>query len=105
MITFIDDEGGDRVELFAHRDGLCVGRADHLEHHGPALEEDRVEQLVLAREVVVEQSVRDACLVRDVRDAAGVEAALGEHAHRGAENLLAPVGLPRGHPGTSLRCR
>ena len=76
MITFIrsgswlvavDDERRDRVELLAHRQRLGVDLADQLEHHVPALEEQRVEHLVLGGEVVVDEAVGDARLVGDVR--------------------------------------
>ena len=43
---------------------------------------------------MVEQAVRDACLLRDVADAGGVVAVAREHAHGGVEDeaalLLAP---------------
>ena len=52
----------------------------------PALEEQRVEHLVLGAEVVVDEPVGDARLVGDVRHAAGMEALAREHAHRGVED-------------------
>ncbi len=39
-----------------------------LHEHAPVLAEDRLERLVLRREVVVEQAVRDPGLLGDVTD-------------------------------------
>ena len=64
----------------------AVDLGDRLEQHVPALEEQRVEHLVLGLEVVVDEPVGDARLVGDVRHAAGVEALAREHAHRGVED-------------------
>src|SRR6185437_3071763 len=69
-----------------HRQTLRVHVADHLEHHVPALEEERVEHLVLGAEVVVDEPVGDTGLVGDVGDAAGVEALAREHAHGRVED-------------------
>jgi hypothetical protein len=65
----------------------------------PALEEQRVEHLVLGLEVVVYEPVGDARLVGDVGDAAGVEALAGEHAHGGVEDQapLVDGGARGGH--------
>ena len=92
-------------------------RADHLEHHVPALEEQRVEHLVLGAEVVVDEAVGDAGLVGDVGDAAGVEALAGEDAHRRVEDqaplVRRPIGgglgargrhAPRGAHGLTSAC-
>ena len=56
--------------------------------------EDRPQHVVLRREVVVEQAVRDAGVLGDVADARTVVPALGEHADRGVEDQLPllPVG-------------
>ena len=61
---------GDRVELVARREVLAVELADDVEHDVPALEEERVEHLVLGAEVVVDEAVGDAGLVGDVAHAA-----------------------------------
>ena len=87
----VDDERRDRAELLAHRDRLRVDLADQLEHHVPALEEQRVEHLVLGGEVVVDEAVGDAGLVGDVRHAAGVEALAREHPHRRVQDQPALV--------------
>ena len=61
---------------------------------------ERVEDLVLAAEVVVDEPVGDAGLVGDVADPARVEALPGEHAHGGVEDepaLLGRGGLGGGH--------
>ena len=52
----------------------------------PALGEERVEDLLLRAEVVVDEAVRDARLVRHVRHAAAVEALAREDADRGVED-------------------
>ena len=66
-----------------------VGRRDRLEaaeELAPVLAEEGLEHLVLRREVVVEEAVRDACFLGDVADARGVEAVAREDAHRGVED-------------------
>ena len=68
-----------------------VGLADRLQQHVPALQEQRVEHLVLGLEVVVDEAVGDARLVGDVRHAAGVEALAREDAHGGVEDQPALV--------------
>ena len=68
-----------------------VGGGDRLEHHVPALEEQRVEDLLLGGEVVVDEAVGDAGLVGDVGHPAGVEALPGEHPHGGVEDHPALV--------------
>ena len=91
----------DRVELLAGGDLPRVDLADDVEHDVPALEEERVEDLVLRAEVVVDEAVGDARLVGDVRHAAGVEALPREHAHGGVEDQAALVdrgGLAVGVP-------
>src|SRR3954452_24819334 len=79
----VDDERRDRVELLARRAVGRVELADDLEQDVPALEEERVEDLVLRAEVVVDQPEGDARLVGDVRDPAAVEALPGEDPHGG----------------------
>ena len=74
------------AQLLARRLVACLDRVDALEEHAPVLAEDRLEHLVLRREVVVEQAVRDARLLGDVADARGVEALAREHAHGGVED-------------------
>ena len=99
----VDDEGGDRAELLAHGDRLGVDLANQLEHHVPALEEERVEDLVLGGEVVVDEPVRHAGLVGDVRHAAGVEPLAREHAHGRFEDQAALVGRDLLLAGWQLR--
>ncbi len=76
------------------RGGICcaVGLGDELEQDVPALEEQRVEHLVLRAEVVVDEAVGDVRLVGDVRHAALVKAALGERDDGGVEDQAALVG-------------
>ncbi len=69
----VDDERGDRVQLLARRLRRGIGLGDRREHHVPALEEQRVEDRLLGREVVVDEPVGDAGLIGDVRDTAGVD--------------------------------
>ena len=59
---------------FARGEPALVGGGDRREHHVPALEEQRVEDLLLGGEVVVDEAVCDPGLVGDVGDAAGVKA-------------------------------
>ena len=73
------------------RRGL-VGRLDRAEscdERAPVLDEDRAQHVVLRREVVVEEAVRDSRVLRDVADARAVVAVVGEHADRGVEDELA----------------
>ncbi len=71
----------DAAELFDRRVTGRLDRMDALEQRGPVLAEDRLQHLVLRREVVIEQSVRDTGLLGDVADARRVEALPGEDAH------------------------
>ena len=85
-----------------------VGLGDRGEHHVPALEEQRVEDLLLGGEVVVDEPVGDARLVGDVRHPAGVKALAGEHAHGGVEDhppLVDGCALRRAAIGRSSRTR
>src|SRR5436190_10330150 len=105
----VDDRRGDRVQLVARRDRRAIGLADEVEQDLPALEEQRVEHLVLRAEVVVDEAVGDVRLVGDVRHAALVKAALGERDDRGVEDEAALVrtgerrvlGGGRAHAGVS----
>ena len=70
--------------------GGLVGGLDLLEpgeELAPVLAEDRLEHLVLRREVVVQEAVRDSRLLRDVADPRRVEASSGEHPHGRVEDL------------------
>ena len=82
----------DRRELLAHGHLFGIDLADQVEHHVPALQEERVEHLVLGAEVVVDEAVGDARLVRDVCHPAGVEPLAREHAHRRVEDQPALLG-------------
>src|ERR1019366_5659527 len=92
-------------------DRFGVYLADQREHHVPALEEERVEDLVLGSEVVVDEAIGHACLIGDVRHPACVKALAREHAHGRIEDHTALVrGLgarsrrsPRAHAGTPPR--
>ena len=82
------------TECSLSRDGQVAGvdLGDRVEHDLPALEEERVEDLLLGVEVVVDEAVGHARLVGHVRHAAVVEALAREHAHRGVEDHAALVG-------------
>src|SRR4051812_10574834 len=98
----VDDEAGDQVELVACGDLLlAIDLGDRVEHDLPALGEERVEDLFLRPEVVVDEAVRDARLVGHVGDAAGVEATRREDADRCVEDLAALVG---GRGGARAGC-
>ena len=60
----------------------------------PRLAEDRLQHLVLRREVVVEEAVRDARLLGDVADARRVVALAREHTHGRVEDQT-PLPLAR----------
>ena len=64
-----EQDRGDVAQLL--RGGLValLDRVDALEQYAPVLAEHSLEDLVLRREVVVEQTVRDTGLFRDVADA------------------------------------
>jgi len=59
---------------------------DRGEELAPGLAEHRLEQLVLGREVVVQEPVRDTGLLGDVADPARVEALAREDAYGGIQN-------------------
>ena len=85
MPVGLDDEPGDPA-LLAQVEVARVDVRDRVEHDLPALEEERVENLLLGVEVVVDEPVGDTCLVRDVRHAAVMEAAPREHADTRVED-------------------
>ena len=95
------------TERSLSRDGHLarVDLADRVEHDLPALEEERVENLLLGIEVVVDEPVGHPRLVRDVGHPAVVEALAREHAHRGVEDhapLVGGVLRCRGHYAVTL---
>ena len=90
-------------QLLARARRPRVDLVDRLEHDLPALEEERVEHLVLGLEVVVDEAVGDARLVGDVRHAAGVEALAREHAHGRVEDQAALVDRRRPSRADRLR--
>ena len=83
----------DALELL--RSGLVGGLdgPEACDERAPVLDEDRAEDVVLRREVVVEEAVRDTGVLRDVADARAVVAVLGEDADRSVEDPLALVRL------------
>ena len=82
---------GDHAQLLSGCPVRGVRLGDRREHHVPAVQEQRVEDLLLGGEVVVDEAVGDSGLVRDVRHAAGVEALPREHADGGVEDHPALV--------------
>src|SRR4051794_10427023 len=96
----VDDERGDLVELLTGDPLLAGDLDDGVKHDLPALGEERVEDLLLRVEVVVDEAVGHARLVGDIGDAAVVEAAPGEHSDRRVEYqapLVDAAGAGRGH--------
>ena len=77
----------DPPELLVRRLTRRLDLLEAGEELAPVLAEDRLQDLVLRREVVVEQPVRHARLLRDVPHPRGVEAAAGEDANGGVEDL------------------
>jgi alpha-methylacyl-CoA racemase len=67
-------------QLIARRLARPLDRLDALHEDAPVLAEDRLEDLVLRREVVIQQAVCDPGLLRDVADARGVESLAREDA-------------------------
>jgi alpha-methylacyl-CoA racemase len=65
--------------------GLLDG-GDAFDQHSPVFAEDCLEHLVLRREVVIEETVRDAGLFGDVADSRGVKSLAREHANCRVEN-------------------
>ena len=85
------DDRGDVAQLVGGRlVGLLHARDARLQN-APVLVEDGLENLILRLEVVVEEPVRDACLLGDVADAARVVPLPREDAHGGLEELTAFV--------------
>ena len=72
---------------------VLVGVGEHLAQVlgalGAAAVQQLEEQLLLVGEVVVDGAAAEARLLGDRVEARGVKAALGEHARRGGEHLLA----------------
>src|SRR5918994_574670 len=85
-------ERGDLSHLFARVHTRALDFADSREHLRPGVPKDRLEELFLRLEVVVDEAVRDTGLLGDVPDARPVEAARGEDLDRRVENLPATVG-------------
>src|SRR4029077_13058143 len=77
----VEESARDAAELLPRGLVRRLRRVDALEERIPVLAEDDVEDLVLRREVVVEQTVRDTRLLCDVADARRMEALAREHAH------------------------
>src|SRR5215210_4180621 len=79
------------------------------EHLRPRVAEDRLEQLFLRLEVVVDEAVGDTGLLGDVSDPRRVEATAREDLDGRFENLAPTVGLAfraRGHLRATLnKCR
>jgi alpha-methylacyl-CoA racemase len=67
------DDRGDVAQLVLRGIAGLLDRVDALDEQAPVLAEDRLEDFVLRREVVVQQAVRDAGFLRDVADARRVE--------------------------------
>jgi hypothetical protein len=96
-----EEDLDDPAELLVGRLVRCLDLLEALEELAPVLAEHRLEHLVLGREVVVEQAVRDARLLGDVAHARGVEPSSREHAYGCVEDL-APLLLG---PALPVSCR
>ena len=94
----VDDERRDRAQLVASAAVRSIGVGDRRQHHIPSLQEQRVEDLLLGGEVVVDEPVGNAGLVGDVRHAAGVESLPRKYANRRVEDQSALVGGGRHRP-------
>ena len=81
----------DPLELLGRWLVRSLHSAEALDELAPVLAEDRVQHLLLGREVVVEKPVRDAGLHRDVPHSRAVVAVPREHADRRIEDELALV--------------
>jgi crotonobetainyl-CoA:carnitine CoA-transferase CaiB-like acyl-CoA transferase len=67
------DDRSDVTQLIVRGFAGLLDRVDAFDKEAPVLAEDRLENFVLRREVVVQQAVRDAGLLGDVADARSVE--------------------------------
>ena len=74
-------------QLLRRRHVRLLDVADRRQQLGPGLAEDRLEDVLLGGEVVVDEPVRDAGLLGDVADPRRVVALLGERPHGGVEDL------------------
>src|SRR6266550_7810623 len=83
-----------RSRRCAAADGSCASRRA----------EDRLEQLFLGAEVVVEQAVRDTRVLCDVTHAARVIALVGKHANGRVEDEPTLVLLSSGTVGQRCEC-
>src|SRR5439155_16432032 len=76
----------DAGEAIARGFVCLLHRPDSVEHVTPGLAEDRLEQLLLRSEIVIEQPVGDTRLLGDVTDTRRVIALAREDAHSGIED-------------------
>jgi alpha-methylacyl-CoA racemase len=67
------DDRGDMAQLIVRGLAGLLHRVDPLDEQAPVLAEDRLENFVFRREVVVQQPMRHAGLLGDVADPRGVE--------------------------------
>ena len=67
------DDRGDVAQLVLRRLAGLLDRVDALDEQAPVLAEDRLEDFVLRREVVVQQAMSDTGFLGDVADARRVE--------------------------------
>ena len=81
----------DALELLAGRLVRDLHGAKASDELAPVLDEDRPQDIVLRREVVVEEPVRDARVLCDVTDARFVVPVLREHANGSVEDARALV--------------
>ena len=85
---------GDPAQLLVGRLIGLLYAGEASEQLSPVLAKQRRQHLFLGREVVVEQAVRDACLLRDIAHAGGVVAVACEDAHGCVEDEAALLFAP-----------
>ena len=68
----------------------------------PPLGEDRGEDVFLVVKVVIDEAVRDACVLGDVGDLRAMKACAREHLGGGGDDALTSLRTPRG-PGSVTR--
>src|SRR5205823_14471657 len=93
-----EDDLDHEPELLGSALARVLGDGDGRQEPAPLLAEDRLEHGLLRPEVVVDEAVRDAGLLRHVPDRRSLVALAREHAHRGVEDRL-PLVVSRRHAG------
>ena len=90
----LQEDLGDAGEPVSRALVRFLDGTNRVEHVAPGLTGDRLEQLFLRAEVVVQQTVGNTCLFRDVADSGRVVALAREDANGCIEDEPALVLLP-----------